>query len=126
MILLKSNINESTYQLKPFIKNQLQTVTEYIENHYGICITLEDLSSIINVTPQHLCRLFKQAYNMRPFEYVTRYRLKCAKELLLNSNDYTVKTIAEMVGYNDTSYFCDTFKEYEGCSPLEFKKRLRT
>jgi AraC-like DNA-binding protein len=62
---------------------------------------------------------------MRPFEYVTRYRLKCAKELLLNQNDYPIKTIAAMVGYNDTSYFCSTFREYEDCSPLEFKRMLR-
>lgn len=122
LILLKANINENAYQIKPLTKNQLQTVLQYIENHYSNCLTLDELSSVINVTPQHLCRLFKQTYNMRPFEYVTRYRLKCAKELLLNPDDYPIKAIAVMVGYNDTSYFCSTFREYEGCSPLEFKK----
>ncbi len=122
LILLRKSISQNASHEKPLIKNQLQTVIGYIEKHYRDCITLEEMSSGINVTPQHLCRLFKQTYNMRPFEYVTRYRLKCAKELLLNQEDYQVKVVAAMVGYNDTSYFCATFKEYEGCSPLEFRK----
>lgn len=126
LILLRTTINQNAFHKKPVIGNQLQKVIRYIEHHYKDCITLDELASAIHVTPQHLCRLFKQTYNMRPFDYITRYRLKCAKELLLSREDYPVKAIAAMVGYNDTSYFCATFKEYEGCTPVEFKRRLRT
>lgn len=124
LILLKANIAENGFQTKPLLKNQLQTVIQYIESNYDNCITLEDLASVISVSPQHLCRLFKQTYSMRPFEYLTRFRVKRAKEILSNPQNYPIKTIAAMIGYNDTSYFCSTFREYEGCSPLEFKKIL--
>lgn len=125
LILLKANI-DTAFQTKPLLKNQLQTVIGYIKNNYSSCITLDDLSLVASISPQHLCRIFKQAYNMRPFEYLTLYRVKRAKELLTNSQNYQIKTIASMVGYNDTSYFCSTFREYQGCSPLEFKKMFST
>jgi len=122
LILLKVNITNNVFASKPLLRNQLQTVIQYIENNFDSSISLDELAGVINISPQHLCRLFKQTYNMRPFEYLTYFRIKRAKELLTNSQSYSVKTIAGMVGYNDTSYFCSTFKEYEGCSPMEFRK----
>lgn len=122
LILLKANITDNVFASKPLLRNQLQTVIQYIENNYNNCIILDDLAAVVNISPQHLCRIFKRTYNMRPFEYLTRFRVKRAKELLTNPLNYPIKTIAAMVGYNDTSYFCATFKEYEGCAPLEFKK----
>lgn len=122
LILLKLNITNNASASKPLLKNQLQTVIQYIENNFDRSITLDKLAEVINVSPQHLCRLFKQTYNMRPFEYLTYFRIKRAKELLTNPECYCIKTIAGMVGYNDTSYFCSTFRAYESCSPVEFRK----
>lgn len=122
LILLKANITDNAFATKPLLRNQLQTVIQYIEDNYNSSIALEDLAAVVSISPQHLCRLFKQTYNMRPFEYLTHFRVKRAKELLTNPQNYPIKAISVMVGYNDTSYFCSTFREYEGCSPLEFKK----
>lgn len=122
LILLKVNLTDNVFTSKPFLRNQLQAVIQYIENNYDSSISLDELSGIIQVSPQHLCRLFKKTYNMRPFEYLTHFRIKRAKELLTNPESYPIKTIAGMVGYNDTSYFCSTFREYEGCSPVDFRK----
>lgn len=100
----------------------LQPIISYIEGNFYKPLCLEELASIIDVTPQHLCRLFKQVFNMRPFEYLTGYRIKKAKELIIESLSSSIKDIARSVGYNDASYFCALFKEYEGITPLEFKK----
>ncbi len=124
LIHIKTGVINDVYS-KPLLKNQLQTVIRFIEKNYNRDITLDELSHVINVSPQHLCRLFKQTFSMRPFEYITRYRLKCAKELLSLEENYSIKAIAARVGYNDTSYFCSTFKEYEGCSPTGFRNILR-
>jgi AraC-like DNA-binding protein len=101
---------------------QLQPLLMFIEDHFNKSIALNDMAAITGVTPQHLCRLFKQSFNMRPFEYLTRYRLQKAKEILVSPENPALKEVASITGYNDTSYFCSVFRQYEGMTPVEFKK----
>lgn len=99
---------------------QMLTVTAYIEEHFHSSPTLEELSALIQVSPQYLCRLFKNLFNMRPFEYINKRRIQEAKRFLLEYK-LSIKEIASKTGYNDTSYFCTIFKKYEGVSPVEFR-----
>ncbi len=100
--------------------NQLKPVIDYINSNYRKDITLTELSEIIGLSPQYLCRLFKECLNLRPFEYLARKRIQQAKLLLLEDKR-TVNEIANEVGYNDCSYFCAVFKRHEMLSPAEFR-----
>jgi AraC-type DNA-binding domain-containing proteins len=104
---------------------QLQPVLTYIESHSGNDIALSDMANIAGMTSQHLCRLFKRAFNMRPFEYLTRCRLQNAKILLSGMENLTLKEVASKSGFTDASYFCAVFKHYEGMTPIQFKKMHR-
>jgi AraC family transcriptional regulator, arabinose operon regulatory protein len=104
-----------------FYYHQLQSVITYIEDNYNKPLALEDMAAVINVTPQHLCRIFKKAYYLTPFVYLTKYRLKKAKECIVSLENPAIKEVALKVGYNDTSYFCAIFKEFEGVTPMKFK-----
>lgn len=101
---------------------QLFHVITYIEANFHQDITLDELADIAGITPQHLCRLFKSTYHMRPIEYLNNYRMKHAKHLLTNQKDLTLKEIAAQIGFHDLSYFCAIFKKSEGVTPVEFKK----
>ncbi|MBR1393968.1 MAG: AraC family transcriptional regulator, partial [Ruminococcus sp.] len=100
--------------------NQLSPVIDYIDNNYSRDLTLSELSGLIDLSPQYLCRLFKECLNMRPFEYLARKRISEAKLLLLEDK-LNVNEIARQVGYNDCSYFCAVFKKHEMLSPAEFR-----
>lgn len=100
--------------------NQLTPVIDYIDKNYSRDLTLAELSELIDLSPQYLCRLFKECLNMRPFEYLARKRVSQAKSLLLE-NKLNVNEIARSVGYNDCSYFCAVFKKHEMLSPAEFR-----
>ena len=100
--------------------NQLTPVIEYIDNNFSRDLTLAELSGLIDLSPQYLCRLFKECLNMRPFEYLARKRVSQAKVLLLEDK-LNVNEIARAVGYNDCSYFCAVFKKHEMLSPAEFR-----
>lgn len=102
-------------------EKQLLDVIAYIEANYQKDISLETLAAIAGITPQHLCRLFKTTYHMRPMEYLTNYRMKHAKFLLMTQKELTLKEIASSVGFRDVSYFCYIFKKSEGITPSEFK-----
>lgn len=104
--------------------NQLQPVIDYIEKNYKKELTLDELASLIDLSPQYLCRLFKDCMNMRPFEFLARKRIQQAKLLLLEK-DISINEIAAKVGYNDCSYFCSVFKKHEMLSPAEFRSLHR-
>jgi AraC family transcriptional regulator of arabinose operon len=120
LITLKSAISEIPLIRKENNLNQILPVISYIDINYNRQLSLKELADEINVSPQYLCRLFKQCYGMRPFEYVTKKRLQEAKKLLLE-NKLTVSDIAGETGYNDASYFCAVFKHYERITPNEFR-----
>jgi AraC family transcriptional regulator of arabinose operon len=100
---------------------QLEPVLSYIEKHYRNEITLEQLAGKLSVTPQHTCLLFQQTLAMRPFEYITRLRLRKAKELLVEHTGLEIQAIAKSVGYAHASYFIKLFKQAEGITPSTFR-----
>ena len=99
-------------------------VLKYIDENYMKELTLEDLARQIDVSKQYLCRMFQENVKMRPFQYITKKRLQIAKMLLMN-NTYSISEIAFQVGYQDCSYFCRLFKEYEYMTPKSFASRGR-
>ncbi|MEG2374197.1 MAG: AraC family transcriptional regulator [Niameybacter sp.] len=103
--------------------DRLSPVIDYMEQHYRDDITLEQLAEQIGVTKYYLCRLFKDIYGSKPFDYLNQMRIQKAKEYLVTREQMKVKEIGELVGYHDTSYFCLKFKTYEGCSPVEFRRK---
>lgn len=100
--------------------NQLQPVIDYIDKNFNRDLTLTELSDLIDLSPQYLCRLFKECLNLRPFEYLARKRIQQAKNYLLE-DEHNINEIASLVGYNDCSYFCAVFKRHEMLSPAEFR-----
>lgn len=105
---------------------QLIPVISYMENNYNHYTSLEEMAAIIGVTSYHLCRLFKQAFRISPFKYLTKLRIQKAKELLVEAPEMSIKDISQKVGYHDTSYFCTIFKAHEGITPSEFKRIHRS
>ncbi|UQZ84856.1 HTH-type transcriptional activator Btr [Paenibacillus konkukensis] len=101
---------------------QLAPAFLYIEEHYHEPISLQQLAERLRVTPQHTCLLFQQALGLRPIAYLTRYRLRKAKELLLQRPELGVREVAGRVGYEDSSYFIKLFKQQEGVTPNHFRK----
>jgi AraC family transcriptional regulator, arabinose operon regulatory protein len=101
---------------------QLEPVLHYIEKRFREPITLEELAGQVSYSQQYTCLLFQQAMGMRPFEYITKYRLLKAKELLLRSPKLDVQSIAKEVGYEHPSYFIKLFKREEGVTPNAFRK----
>lgn len=102
--------------------NQLNPVIAFMKMNYARNLSLEEISKIIHITPHHLCRLFMERMGMRPIEYLTKIRMKKAKELMTHSINLSNKELANQTGYNDVSYFCAVFKKHEGITPGEFKR----
>lgn len=99
----------------------LVPVLNYIDENFRENFPMTVLAEQAGISPQHLCRIFRQTMHMRPGEYLTRRRIKEAKQLL-SGTTLTVAEICERSGFSDTGYFSTVFKRYEGVSPSEYKQ----
>lgn len=99
----------------------LKPVINFMEANLSSDISLSEMAEIINVTPSHLCRMFKKCYNMTAFQYLANIRIQKSKQLLTQYPEMEVKEISKKAGYNDPSYFCMIFKKMEGVTPGEFR-----
>jgi AraC family transcriptional regulator, arabinose operon regulatory protein len=94
-----------------------------IRNEYSRSLVLEELSNACGMSVQHFCRIFKEAIQYRPSEYINSIRITKSIELLLNHHDMKIQDIIERVGFKSESYFCSVFKKQEGVTPGQFRKR---
>ena len=53
----------------------------------------------------------------------TTMKIDRAKQLLRES-DRNVSQIAEILGYDNSFYFCSQFKKFTGMSPLEYRRSV--
>jgi transcriptional regulator GlxA family with amidase domain len=81
-----------------------------------------EIAEAIGVSENYFSRLFKQELGLSPWDYLNRFRISQAKELLRRT-DGSVKTVASQVGFKDQKYFSRVFHKLTGLSPSEFRER---
>ena len=94
---------------------------DYISKHYNDPdISVGSVAESLNISEGYLSHTFKKETDYTLLNYITRYRIHKAMELL---KDCRVKVyeVAEQVGYRDIAYFSATFKKYTGISPSEYQ-----
>lgn len=121
LVEIKNSIRENSNTMENIRFKRIQKVISYIESNYSKDISIEDMSEVIDISPQYLCRLFNQTLNLRPFAYLTKFRIQKAKEMLIDNKALTIGEICKSVGYNDQSYFSSIFKKNEGMTPVEYR-----
>lgn len=100
----------------------INRIIDYINEHYSEDISLEMLCDAAGgLSEQYLCRLFKQNVGMRPIEYILKKRIGIARSYL-EKTDLPINDIAQLTGFNNTSYFYRNFKKFTGTSPLSYRQ----
>ncbi|WP_019635822.1 response regulator [Paenibacillus fonticola] len=98
-------------------------VRTYIDQAYHQPITINSLSDQVYLSPNYLRSIFKDKTGMTIHDYLTKIRLDKAKALLVDGS-LKVQDIAQMVGYESTSYFISLFLKSQGVTPNEYRKNL--
>lgn len=93
----------------------------YIHQNYTLPISRKNIAEAVGVSENYISQIFRQEAGLSPWDYLNRYRIHKAKELLMQSDD-SVTHIALKVGFNDPAYFSRVFHKITGNSPLEFRQ----
>lgn len=96
-------------------------VRGYIQDHYAEPLSAGTLAQQVYLGRTRLYEVFFQVFGVSVGEYLTRYRMTRAKDLLLNTDD-SVQLIAEKVGYASASAFTRAFHARAGRSPGQYRR----
>lgn len=102
-------------------QERLRPLLDYISENLHTQLTLSEMAQLLDITPQHLCRLFQRTLGMTPLTYITNLRVSRAKSLLIDEPYLPVAEVARRVGFSNHSYFCSVFKARERKTPTEFR-----
>lgn len=103
-------------------ENLLTCVVEFIEaSYHDANLSVSSIADKFQLTPTYLTKLFKEQTGEGLFEHITRIRMEKAKSFLKNQ-EYSIKDVADMVGYYSSTAFIRTFKKYEGVTPGSYKE----
>ena len=93
----------------------------YLEEHHAEGVRIADLARYIGYGRARLFELFKRQTGLAPNDYLMRFRVRKAQELLA-STALPVHEVAQRVGMTDAGYFSTMFKRLTGRSPSDCRK----
>lgn len=87
-------------------------------------VALKEVAARVNLSPCHFCAVFKKQTGLTFSQYRMRLRLENAINLLADGNRRVSDVVFES-GFESIPYFNRAFRRRYGCSPTEYRKRLR-
>lgn len=117
--LISVSIKEEAAHHNGAIGNPLlEQVADFLKQHYQAPLALDDIANHFYTNKHTLAKHFKAHFGISIRDYQTTYRIKLAKEEILNGMPPTKASL--LVGFTDYSTFYRTFIKMEGVSPKDF------
>ncbi|MEN1727614.1 MAG: AraC family transcriptional regulator [Pseudomonadota bacterium] len=123
-LIQKYGLQEDDYQFsRRFTADHYRRVLDYISNHFGQSVVVEDLASEAQLSTSHFSHLFKQTIGTSPMQFVAAYRVEQAKKRLAKQGEPMID-IAMACGFSDQAHFSRQFKRLTGLSPSKYRAQL--
>ena len=104
------------------VKQQLvKECMEYIEEHFQETMSVSDISREVGTSISYLSRIFKESTGETIIRTINNKRIEKAKAYL-KETDMKVYEVADILGFENVTYFSRFFKKHTGVSPKEFKE----
>ncbi|OUM87265.1 MAG: hypothetical protein BAA01_12185 [Bacillus thermozeamaize] len=126
---LESWLTNYLRSLRPVVIHILQSsgrpeimqAIRYVFANMDKRIGLEEVAAHLHMNPSYFSRMFKKETGETFTDFVIRMKMQRARELLDTTN-YSVGMICDMLGYDNQSYFIKTFKSAVGVTPMEYRR----
>ena len=101
----------------------VERTKEYIFEHIGQDLSLEDIAEHFYLSPSHFSRTFKAQAGETLIRFISRCKMEYAAQLLSNTN-LKIYDVCEQVGYKSLRHFNKLFKAYTGMQPSGYRQRM--
>ncbi len=92
----------------------------YFHQNFSRPLTRWEVAEAIGVSEDYLTRVFNRELEISPWDYLVRYRILQAQQMLRNTSR-PISKIARLVGFKDQSYFTRVFSKQTGISPQVYR-----
>ena len=108
---------------KKLQKDIVADIFAYCNRNFCEDITLDDISKEINISKEHIMRIFRERFHTNFRAYINHLRIDEAKKLL-RETDISITDISINVGYNTIRTFNRVFIENTGITPTQYRQNL--
>ncbi len=120
----RSVIDKKLSETAPEVYARLCRAREFIDSSYDLPLNLDEISSHACFSRYHFLRLFRQAFDKTPHQYLVERRIERAKELL-SGNDLRVTDVCFAVGFQSLGSFSSLFHKSVGHPPITYREKSR-
>jgi len=106
-------------------ERRLREARELMSQHYAQELTLERLAKVVGLSRMVLSTGFRELFGTTVHDYLQKVRMLRAYELLQEQGAFSIKKVAQAVGYKHASNFSTAFHAYFGFPPLKLRKNPR-
>ncbi len=100
--------------------NSLNSVCNYISEHFTEDISLEQIADYAGFSKYHFERIFSEYTGVTFYQYLLQMRINYAKTLLSNP-ELSVTDISYQAGFASSTAFTRAFKKVTGYPPSQFR-----
>ncbi len=93
-------------------KNEIKKALAYIDKHIYKNTQLEEIADHVYLSHYYFSKLFKKEMNVNFITYVNQKKIDRAKIFLIESR-MSIEQISRNLGFNQPSYFCKLFKNFD-------------
>ncbi len=102
-------------------KLKIETIKDFLIENFAENHSRQSLASAVNMSPDHLSRMFKQHTGEKIADFLNKIRIQKSAELLKKTDDKII-AIAYTVGFESLRTFNKIFLDIMGISPSSYRK----
>ena len=100
-----------------------QLAIDYIHINYSRSdLSVSDVAAAAGVSTTYLPQLFRSVFDMTVRQMIVKVRLRRACELLA-FGEHSIREISMLCGWNDHSFFSNTFRKHFQMTPAQYAKK---
>lgn len=99
---------------------RINTVYNYIREHYQDKITLAAIAKQVNMEQEYFSRFFSKTMKKSFFAFLNEYKINIACKLLIET-DKQVSEVCYDSGFESIPFFYRQFKKFKNCQPKNYR-----
>ena len=106
------------------VPQPVSALARYLSEHCRETVTGKELGQMLGYHPFYLNKLFREHTG----QTIHRYQMECRIKLacgMLASTMLSIREISDSLGFANSAYFAETFKQHRRVTPTEYRAGLR-